>query len=232
MMRPVTLLQSIAISAAVLTSGLSSAALAVSTTNTVAWTGDNNFNDDKITFNKFLANQLTDITGFGRYEACCTYGTTSFTLELRLGEDKKWKTVFTWTSTGDETTHLLDDLVPSVIKFSEKPIYVSGIRLSSNPDGKGEKDYNFTNFNFVTYLSRDDYYEKNKSKYESRKDYDDCDDYEHYVRNITSFKFDITTSTDQGEVIPTPLPAALPLMGSVLGGFGFALWRRRRKSRA
>jgi len=239
MIRPVTLLQSIVLSTALLIGGLTSAALAVSTTKTVVWKGDDSFNDEKMTFDGFWSNQLTDITGFGRYEACCKDGPTNFKLQLRIGQDKnkEWKTILEWAATGDELTHLLDDLVPKVIKFSDKPVYISGIRLSSDPNGKAEygkgDDPNFTHFDFVTYMSRDEYYEKNKYKYSSRKEYDDCDDYEHYVRKITSFIFDKVSTDGQGEVpIPTPLPAALPLMGSVLGGFGFAMWRRRRKKGA
>jgi hypothetical protein len=34
------------------------------------------------------------------------------------------------------------------------------------------------------------------------------------------------------EVAQTPLPAALPLFASVLGGAGFAAWRRKRKAAA
>jgi hypothetical protein len=132
----------------------------------------------------------------------------------------------------------MDALISKPIQFNNTPLYVAGIYLSSKPDGKTEKfsdgkDYNFTNFNVITFMSRDEYFEKYKSKYPSRKAFDDCDDYDKYLRTLTSFIFD-TVSTDHegGGHVPTPLPAALPLMGSVLGGFGFAMWRRRRKRSA
>jgi hypothetical protein len=45
--------------------------------------------------------------------------------------------------------------------------------------------------------------------------------------------FDTSTGgTTENPPLPTPLPAALPLMGSVLGGFGIAMWRRRRKQKS
>jgi len=229
------MLASIAYSAALLTVSLTSAAFAVSTT--VVWNGDNSFNDETMTFSGFWANQLTDITGSGRYEACCKDGATSFKLELRIGQgkNKQWETILSWTTTGDEVTHLLGDLVGPVIKFSDKPVYVSGIKLESSPNGKVEwgkgPDPNFTNFNFITFLSRDEYYEKYKSKYPNRQAFDDCDDYEKYIRNLTSFVFDTSASSTTGNAA-VPLPAALPLMGSVLSGAGFAMWRRRRKKSA
>jgi hypothetical protein len=226
-MRPVTLLKSIVLSAALSSAGMVPGVVAATTT--VVWSGGDNFNDAQITFDKFKANELIDITGFGQYEACCTVpAVTSFNLDLRL--NGHWTTVFSWTTTGDEIQHKLGDLVPPVIKFSTDPIYVSGIKLTSSPDGKPSNDYNFTDFDFVTYLSRDQYYELHKSEYKSREDFDGCGDYERYVHNVTSFIFCSSCFDGQGNVpISTPLPAALPLMGSVLGGFGFAMWRRRRK---
>jgi hypothetical protein len=223
-MRPVSLLTSIVIGSVVLVAGaLTSRA---SATTTVDWTGSNNFNDWQITFSPFQANQLTDITGFGQYEACCEKGWTTFTLDLQF--DTGWKTILTWKTKGDEKVHLLGDLVPDVIAFSDS--LISGIRLTSDPNGKPSSDYNFANFNFGIYLSRDEYYEKYKSKYSSRKEFDNCDDYEQYVRKLTSFVFDLTDSTAESPPpAPTPLPATLPLMGTVLGGFVLARWRRRRR---
>jgi hypothetical protein len=125
----------------------------------------------------------------------------------------------------------MDSLISTPIKFSNTALYVAGIYLSSDPNGEKTRqvnDYNFTNFSVITFLSRDEYYEKYKSKYPNRKAFDDCDDYERYIRNLTSFQFDVSTSSTTGNTA-VPLPAALPLMGSVLGGFGFAMWRRRRK---
>jgi hypothetical protein len=234
-------LHSIAVSVALLIGGLTSAALAVTT---IPWTGDNNFNDEAIYFKAFQANELTDITGYGQYEGCCTSKSTAFSMYLLVSTGKDnhghwswhWQLIsLPWLSPLDEKPLSMDSLAPGAIKFSDKPLYVSGIYLKSDPNGKGEKskdgkDYNFTNFNYVTYMSRDEYYEKHKSKYKSRKDYDECDDYEQYIRKLTSFVFDTSTGDTTGQnPLPTPLPAALPLMGSVLGGFGIAMWRRRRK---
>jgi len=243
-MRLLNSLHSIGASVALLVGGLTSSALAVTT---IPWTGDNNFNDEAIYFKSFKANELTDITGYGLYEGCCTNKTTAFSMYLLVsdGKDKfghwnwHWQMIsLPWGNPGDEKPLTMDSLAPKAIKFSENPLYVSGIYLKSDPNGyteksKNGKDYNFTNFNYVTYMSRDEYYEKNKSKYKSRRDYDECDDYEQYIRKLTNFVFDTTTGDTTGNTpLPTPLPAALPLMGSVLGGFGIAMWRRRRKQKS
>ena len=90
-MRPATLLKSVALSAALLTGGLTCAALAVST-HTVVWDGLSTFNDSAITFTGFQANQLIDIKGSGQYEACCSVGKTYFTLDLYYNGG--WNTVF------------------------------------------------------------------------------------------------------------------------------------------
>ena len=197
--------------------------------HTVNWSGSNSFNTGTITWDHaFRANQLTDIYGTGRYEACCSSGSTNFTLDLRLNDT--WATVFQWSTTGDETTHLLGDLVPRptdphVITFAKS--LVSGIRLASNPSG-GKNDPNFTNFKFTSYLSRDEYYDAHKSEYKDHDDYLKCDDYDNYVKNVTSFVFDDKTSPASGPPLhPTPLPGALPLMATALGGFFIALYRRR-----
>jgi len=228
-MRPGRLLPSIVLSV-VLWAGLTSAALAVSTTNTVVWNGLSNFNDSDISFDKFLANQLIDIKGSGQYEACCSTGKTTFTLDLKINDS--WQTVRTWKTRGDNETKLLDKLVPDVITFSDKPVYVSGIRLTSDPNGSPWYDFNFTNL--IGVMSKSEFFEKNRSKYRDWNDFEGCGDYDDYVRKVTKFIFDCKncTSDPGGEPLPTPLPAALPLMGSVLGGFGFAMWRRRRKKSA
>ena len=72
-------LHSIGVSVALLVGGLTSTALAVTT---IPWTGDNNFNDEAIYFKAFKANELTDITGYGQYEGCCTNKTTNFSMYL------------------------------------------------------------------------------------------------------------------------------------------------------
>jgi len=242
LMRLKSSLHSIIISFTLLAGGLTSTALAVTT---IPWTGDNNFNDEAIYFNAIKANELTDITGFGQYEGCCANKTTAFSMYLLVstGKDNQghwnwhWQLIdVPWGKPGDESPLSMDSLAPGAIKFADKPLFVSGIYLKSGPNGyteksKDGKDYNFTNFNFVTHLSRDEYFEKYKSKYKNRKDFDDCDDYEKYIRKLTNFVFDTSTGDNSGNPPPhpTPLPAALPLMGSVLGGFGIAMWRRRRK---
>lgn len=192
--------------------GLGSAAHA---STTVSWTGSNNFNDASITFGAFTANELIDITGTGQYEGCCSGQTTGFSLYLRL--NGVWKDVFDWSYKPDETPRLLANLVPPTITFA--PSLVSGIKLTSDPNGKPSNDFNYTNFNFTTYLSRDDYYHTYQSRYSSYDEYLGCGDYENYVRHVTNFVFD--------NAAPTPLPGALVLMAPVLAG-GFFVSRRRR----
>jgi hypothetical protein len=233
-------LHSIGLSVALLIGGLTSTALAVTT---IPWTGDNKFNSEAIYFKPFKANELIDITGSGLYEGCCTNNSTTFSMYLLVSDpkDKYWllnwhwqRITLPWGNPGDESPLSMDSLAPAIIKFSDTALYVAGIKLtSSRTDKKDGKDYNFTNFNYITYMSRDEYYDKHKSKYKSRKDYDECDDYEQYIRKLTSFVFDTSTGgTTENPPLPTPLPAALPLMGSVLGGFGIAMWRRRRKQKS
>src|SRR5262245_31574804 len=147
MMRPLTLLQAIALSAALLTSGLTSVARAVST---IPWTGDNNFNNEAIYLSPIKANELSDITGYGQYEACCdpSKKTTSFSMYLLVSEGKGNKPYWAWNwhwqlldnlpwgKPGDETPLLMDSLISKPVKFSDTPLYVAGIYLSSNPNGQ------------------------------------------------------------------------------------------------
>jgi hypothetical protein len=195
---------------------------------TVNWNGTDNFNDASITFGAFKADQLSDIYGSGLYEACCTTGTTNFTLRLKL--NGTWTEILNWSTAGDNTTHSLGDLVPPVIDFNLS--WVSGIKLTSDPNGKPSSDYNFTNFKFVTYLNRQDYYNLYKEKYKSWDDFVNCGDYERYVRNVTSFVFciDCVPTGGGGEV---PLPASLLLFATGIGGvMGLLGWRRKRKAAA
>jgi len=66
-------------------------------------------------------------------------------------------------------------------------------------------------------MSRDEYYEKYKSKHADRRAFDACRDYEDYIRKLTSFVFEPPIKAGLRPSQPL-LPAALPLMGSVLGG--------------
>jgi hypothetical protein len=197
---------------------------------TINWTGTNDFNDSSITFTPFKADQLEDIFGTGLYEACCKTGNTDFTLQIRVGEGRKtsWETILKWSTTGDDTTHALGDLVPPVINFNLA--WISGIRLTSDPNGRPSSDYNFTSFNFVTYLSPEEYFNLNRSKYKSWEDFENCDDYQRYVEHVTSFVFCTDCVSTQGGLdSATPLPAALPLFISGGGLFGFIGWRRKRR---
>lgn len=191
-------------------------------TTTVTWDGSDGFNDSTITFAPFAANQLSDILGTGQYEACCRYGVTNFALKLQL--DGAWTTVKTWTSTGDEHPHLLGDLVPAVINFTTS--LVSGIKLTSDPNGSPSNDYNFTNFYLKAYYSVYDHY----NKFYYYKDYDDylkCGYYEEYLKHVTQFVFN--NILHEPPPSPVPLPGAFLLMGTMLAGScGMVSWRRRR----
>ncbi len=200
---------------------------AASATTTVNWTGSNSFNDSQITFSGFQANQLDDIYGSGLYEACCRTGATNFTLQIDL--NSHWTTLLQWSSTGDNVTHSLGDLVPPAISFTEG--LVTGIKLTSSPDGE-HNDPNFTDFNFLTYLSQQDYYNLHKSEYNSWDDFIRCGDYDRYIRNTTSFVFsDNVTPANGPSPGTTPLPGALPLLASGAGVIGAFGWRRKRKAR-
>jgi hypothetical protein len=101
--------------------------------------------------------------------------------------------------------------------------------VDSNPNGHPHNDYNFTDFNFVAYLSQRDYFNLNKSN-KNWDDYVNCGDYERYVKNVTSFAvcIDCVTNTSSGGT-ETPLPGTLPLFVSGGGLLGFMGWRRKRR---
>jgi len=89
----------------------------------------------------------------------------------------------------------IDTVISMPIKFNDTPLYVVGIYLPLSPDVQTEKikhgnDYNFTSFSLITSMSRDEYYEKYKSKHADRKPFDACRDYEDYIRKLTSFVFE------------------------------------------
>jgi len=181
-----------------------------------------------------VANELLDITGSGLYEGCCKHGeSTTFTLQFLVGND--WQTIRQWTTREDEDEKSLDKLFSKKIKFGET-LVISGIRLTSNPPGEAENpkkgpDFNFTHF--IGVMGKHEFFEKNRWKYRDWRDFEGCDDYDDYVRKVTKFVFECKHCPNEptGQTGATPLPAALPLMGSVLGGFGLALWRRRRKQK-
>lgn len=200
--------------------------VAASATTTVDWSGSNNFDDAQLTFSGFQANKLDDIYGSGLYEGCCRTGTTNFTLQIDL--NNHWTTILQWSTTGDSITHSLGDLVPPAINFAEG--WVTGIKLTSDPNG-GYSDPNFTDFNFVTYLSQQDYYNLHKSEYNGWDDFIKCGDYDRYIKNVTSFVF--SDSPPSGPPPgTTPLPGALPLLASGAGLLGGLGWRRKRKARS
>jgi hypothetical protein len=205
------------------------ATTAVASANTtVDWTGSNNFDDGQINFTAFQADQLVDIFGSGLYEGCCRNKTTNFTLQIDL--NGSWTTILTWSTTGDNTTHSLGDLVPPAINFTEG--LVSGIKVTSSPDG-GYNDPNFTNFKFFGYLSQQEYYDQHRSEYKNWWDFVQCGDYDRYLKNVTSFVFaDVVTPPNGPPPATTPLPGALTLLASGAGVFGFARWRRKKKTPA
>ena len=196
----------------------------------VNWTGANKFNDSNITFTGFTANELTAIGGSAMYEGCCSNNiTTSFSLLIRLNGN--WTDIFDWQYKPDETPKLLSSLLPPAITFATG--LVSGIMLTSNPNGSPSGDYNYTNFNFVTYLSRDDYYIQHKSEYDHRgMSYDDylhCGDYENYVRNMATFTFDTQTGPPGAPgTAAAPIPGTFALFAGGMGMMGLLGWRRRK----
>ena len=199
---------------------------AASATTTINWAGSDSFNHSQITFSGFRANRLDDIYGSGLYEACCHTGATNFTLQIDLSNH--WTTLFQWSSTGDNVTHSLGDLVPPTISFTEG--WITGIKLTSNPNG-GYSDPNFTDFNFVTYLSQQDDYNLHKSGYNSWDDFIRCGDYDRYIQHTTSFVFSDNVKPPNGPPPgTTPLPGALPLLASGGGLIGALGWRRKRKA--
>ena len=200
--------------------------VAASASTRVDWTGSNNFNDAQITFAGLQANKLVDIYGSGLYEACCHTGSTNFTLQIDL--DSHWTTILQWSTTGDEITHALGGLVPTEISFSQGT--VSGIKLTSDPNGSPSSDYNFTNLNYYTYMSQQEYYNLYRYKYKSWNDFINCGDYERYIHHVTSFVFTDCDVTPPPGPPPstTPLPGTLPLMASAAGLFGAFRWRRKK----
>jgi len=203
------------------------ATVQASAATTVNWTGANNFNDAQISFAGFKADRLVDITGSGLYEACCQTGSTNFTLQIDL--NNHWTTILQWSSTGDSITHSLASLVPPAISFSEG--IVSGIKLTSSPDGTPSSDYNFTNLNYISYLSQQEYYNLYKYKYKNWDDFINCGDYDRYVHNMASFEFADCDVTPPNGPPPsaTPIPGTLPLLVSGAGLFGAFRWRRKNK---
>lgn len=201
----------------------------------MTWTGPDNFNDAAIFFAPITANQLTDITGTGQYEGCCSSTfvlfpwpphivpatPTNFTLQLHEGAS--WVTIDTWTYTPDSTPKSLGSLVPPVVSFTKATF--DGIKLLSSPNGTPSSDFNFTNFNLIVKKCGDD------DEHEHyRRDDDEC----HYVvKHVTKFDFDCVQCNDDVPPPTTPLPAAVWLLGTVLaGGAGVSRWRKRKATRA
>jgi len=223
-MRFVAFVASIVLSGMLFASTFVSTALAVST---VQSTSENSVDQDgmPVEKHKSSATQPIDTAGFGLHDGCCSKVDTTVTPSLQLEDKNKG-----WSS--------------EPIKSLEKPVYVSGIKLTSKPgDQKNGKELNFTKFNFVPFLNiGGSNHDKSNGHYGHDGDDDDCDDEEHeghhkghkhHHKHHGGHPCYGPNCPDQGPpVTSTPLPATLPLMGSVLGGFGLALWRRRRKQKA
>jgi hypothetical protein len=221
-MRFVAFVASIVFSGTLFTSILVSTALAVTT---VQSTSENSVGQDGMTVEKHKssATQLIDTAGFGLHEGCCSKVDTTFTPYLKLEDKNKG-----WPSES--------------IKSLDKPVDVSGIKLISKPtDKKDGKELIFTKLNFVPFLNIGG---SNYDDSSGHDDDDDCDEEEHeghhkghkrhhHHKDHGGHHCYGPDCPDQGPPLtPTPLPAALPLMGSVLGGFGIAMWRRRRKQKS
>lgn len=206
---------------------------------TVTWTGPNNFNDASITFAPITANQLTSVTGDGRYEGCCSgFFTlhpltfhpavpTTFSILLEEGAGN-WVQISSWNYTPDEISKSLSSLFPPAITFPK--VTFTRIELFSTPAGSPSSDFNFTKFNFVTIKCGDD----DEHEYGG---YGDDDGRCKIKTHHTVFNFDcVECVTDPGPgsgPATTPLPAAAWLFGSVIaGGAGFGRWRKRRKAAA
>jgi hypothetical protein len=218
-MRFVAFVASIIFSGTLFTTILVSAALAVTT---VQSTSENRVGQDGVTLEKHRSStpQLVDTAGLGPHEDCCSKADAISTPDLKFDDKSKG-----WAS--------------EPIKTLDKPVYVSGIKLTSKPtDKKDGRELNFTKFNFVPFLN------VGGSNYDNSNGHDedeDCDEEEHeghhkkhkrhhHHKDHGGHHCYGPNCPDQGPPLtPTPLPAALPLMGSVLGGFGIAMWRRRRK---
>jgi hypothetical protein len=224
-MRFVALVASIALSGTLFTTILVSAALAATT---VQSTSENSVDQDRMTVEKqkSSATQLIDTAGFGLHKGCCSKVDPTFTPDLKFDDKSKG-----WAS--------------EPVKSLDKPVYVSGIKLTSKPtDKKNGREPNFAKFNFVPFLNIGGFDPDKNNGHYGHDDDDDCDDEEHegYPRDQKHHHHHKDhgghhcygpNCPDQGPpVTPTPLPATLPLMGSVLSGFGFALWRRRRTQKA
>ena len=158
------------------------------TYNSVQWTGVDNFNSGSMTWTTpFFADQLVDITGNGYFEALANSTRrhpTNFNMYALIGSD--WVEEWTWSS-HNTSEQSLASLVPPRIALLN-PGFISGLRFTSSPLNTT------TDFTFSSFFSEQDYYNLNKSYYDSRHmsydDYVKCGDYENYLKNVTTFKFE------------------------------------------
>lgn len=184
------------------------------------WFGNDGFDSAESPF--FIPLQASKFVGFsgtGTYEA--SSGVTSFTMDLKV--DGQWVNVLKWSlNTGSRREeHSLTELN---FLLALKPFdlgankTISAIRFTSDPPGPPRVvDTTSPECQRIPCVTEADPNFKHMGI--TKGDHTD----------VTTELF-LFSSIDAPT--PTPLPAALPMMATVLGGAGLVAWRRRRNRAA